>query len=81
MKTTHLPSAQTGRLARLRHALVNERRPHGEFHGKRLRRARQFVSIPFSRRWRALFVRTPAGYGFRGWHTHENYNKLNHAVY
>lgn len=46
------------RLSRIRRALEVERRSPGEFHGKRLLVARNLVSVPLGRRWRALFVVT-----------------------
>ena len=76
-----LPPSQATRLARVRQALEIERRPPGEFHGKRLQRARHLVSIPLGRRWRALFVRTDYGYKFRDCMSPERYNKLNLAAY
>ncbi len=81
MKPIALPSAQVARLAHVRHALEHGHRPHGEFHGKRLRSARHLVAVPLGLRWRALFLRTSAGYEFRDCLTHERYNKLNLAVY
>ena len=81
MKTISLPAAQAARLARVRHALETECRLPGAFHGKRLQCARHLISIPLGRRWRALFIRTPAGYQFRDCLSHERYNKLNFAAY
>jgi hypothetical protein len=81
MKNTALPPSQVTRLARVRQALEVERRPPGEFHGKRLQRARHIISVPLGRRWRALFVETALGYIFRDCLTHERYNKVNLAAY
>ncbi len=76
-----LPSAQSARLSRVRHALEIERRSPVEFHGKRLQVARELVSIPLGRRWRAIFLRTSFGYQFRDCLSHERYNHLNLATY
>ena len=81
MRITVLPTAQVTRLARIRQALEVERRLPGEFHGKRFRAAQHLVSVPLGRRWRAIFIRTLAGYEFRDCLTHEHYNKLNLAAY
>ena len=81
MKALSLPPSQTVRLARVRKALEVERRSPGEFHGKRLQCARQLISIPLGRRWRALFVQTAFGYEYRDCVTHERYNKLNVSAY
>ena len=81
MKAISLPASQSIRLARVRQALEVERRSPGEFRGKRLRCARQLISIPLGRRWRALFVQTALGYEYRDCVTHERYNKLNIAAY
>ena len=81
MKNVVLPPSQATRLAQIRHALEIDRRPPGEFHGKRLQSARFLISIPLGRRWRALFTETENGYKFRDCFTHERYNKVNFAAY
>ncbi len=84
MRTTTvpgLPPAQAARLRRVRYALEVERRSPVEFRGKRLQVARELVSIPLGRRWRAIFLRTPLGYQFRDCLSHERYNHLNLATY
>jgi hypothetical protein len=81
MSTIALPPSQAIRLARIRHALEIERRPPGEFRGKRLQAARHLISVPLGRRWRALFVQTALGYKFRDCLTHERYNKMNFAAF
>jgi len=81
MKTIPLPPSQAARLARVRRALENDHRAHGEFHGKRLQAARHLISIPLGRRWRALFVQTPSGYHFRDCISHERYNHINPNSY
>jgi hypothetical protein len=65
MKTIALPRSQALRLTRVCQALEIERRPSGEFSGKRLQVARHLISIPLGPRWRALFVQTDIGYKFR----------------
>ncbi len=81
MKKIALPRSYLIRLAKVRHALEIENRQPGEFHGKRLNKMRNLVSVPIGRRWRALFVITPHGYKFRDCLTHEHYNKLNVHAY
>lgn len=76
-----LPPAQAVRLGHVRRALEIEKRSPCEFHGKRLQAARDVVSIPLGRRWRALFVITRAGYQFRDCLSHESYNHLNLAAH
>ena len=80
MKEFSLPPSQASRLALVRRAVEVERRPPGEFNGKRLQSARHIFSIPIGRRWRALFADTAFGYKFRDCLTHERYNKANFAA-
>jgi hypothetical protein len=84
MKVTDLvglPSSQAARLRQVRRALEIEKRSPCEFRGKRLQSARDVVSIPLGRRWRAIFLITDCGYQFRDCLSHESYNHLSFAAH
>jgi hypothetical protein len=81
MNAVILPLSHARRLADVRRALEIERRSPSEFRGKRLQSARELVSVPLGRRWRAIFLETVNGYKFRDCLSHERYNKANFNHY